>query len=365
MSTTPTLCGRLGDSNMTVQDDPRTLPVLAKLLRDLQLGGHNHTPLQDTSDIPALEPSIRKVHEGFSALYENLPNELPEDQDEAPIEPSEIMVENPDGHKIKVYVFRPKSFGNEPLPAICYIHGGGMTVLDTANKCHFRWCKSLALQGTAVFAIDFRNAWGSNGEHRPFPTGLNDCAAAVRYVAAHKAELGISRVVVQGESGGGNLTLATALKANQEGWIDAIDGVYACVPVTDREARGRSREEKLQAFPSLVECEGYLLNLSGMVEQAAWYTPNESDQKSPLAWPDRATEKDLQGLPPHIISVDELDPLRDEGIAYFRKLAAAGVQATAEVNLGITHGASLIFRQALPEVHRKAIRQIVAFAKRL
>lgn len=356
--------GRLGDPDMTVQEDPRTLPELVKLLKEVKLGGHNHSPLREVADLQELEPTVRAVHEGFSALYDNLPNDLPEDKHEPEVDQTELTVDGVDSNPIKLHVFRPKSSVGKVLPAICYIHGGGMTVLDTANKVHLRWCKSLALQDTVAIAIDFRNAWGHNGKHRPFPAGLNDCAAAVRYVAAHKAELGIGKLVVQGESGGGNLTLATALKANREGWTGDIDGVYACVPAISS-AYGWTEEEKLRSFPSLVECEGYLLNLSGMTEMTAWYAGGEGSLTDTLISPICATEKDMKGLPPHVISIDELDPLKDEGIAYFRKLTKAGVSATAQINLGITHAASLMFRQALPEVHRKAVREIAAFAKSL
>lgn len=356
--------GRLGNPDMTVQDDPRTLPELAKMLKELKLGGRNHTPLRNTTDVSEIEPTIRAMHEGFNGLYESLPNELPEDKNEPEVEQTEISIDGVDGNKIKLYVFRPKDSGKEPLPAILYIHGGGQTVLDTTSKVHMRWCKSLALQGTVAILIDFRNAWGENGEHRPFPAGVNDCAAAVTYIAAHKSELGIRRIVVQGESGGGNLSLVTALKANREGWIDSIDGVYACCPGVSA-AYGWTDEEKLKKYPSLVECDGYLLNLSAMTELGRWYSPTEGGLKDPLQWAGNATEKDMKGLPPHVINVDELDPLRDEGIAYFLKLVAAGVPATAEVSLGTTHGTSLIFRQALPEVNKKAVREIAAFAKSL
>jgi len=87
--------------------------------------------------------------------------------------------------------------------------------------------------------------------------------------------------------------------------------------------------------------------------------------EDPLAWPYFATADDLAGLPPHVITVNELDPLRDEGLAYYRKLLAAGVPAEGRINLGITHGAEMIFRQALPAEHRAAIADIRAFVDRL
>ena len=98
---------------------------------------------------------------------------------------------------------------------------------------------------------------------------------------------------------------------------------------------------------------------------AHYYAPPEADKTNPLAWPYHASTDELKGLPPHILSMDELDPLRDEGMAFHRKLLAAGVKSTSRVNLGITHGSSLLFRQALPDVQEAALRDIVGFVKGL
>ena len=87
----------------------------------------------------------------------------------------------------------------------------------------------LAATGMVVVGVEFRNAGGKLGPH-PFPAGLDDCAAAVRWVHAHRDELGIGALLVSGESGGGNLTLAVTHRARREGWLDAIDGVYAQCP---------------------------------------------------------------------------------------------------------------------------------------
>ena len=87
----------------------------------------------------------------------------------------------------------------------------------------------LAARGMVVVGVEFRNSAGKLGNH-VFPAGLNDCASATRWTAANMDALGVSHIVVSGESGGGNLCLATALKARQEGWIDQIAGVYACCP---------------------------------------------------------------------------------------------------------------------------------------
>lgn len=92
------------------------------------------------------------------------------------------------------------------------------------------------------------------------------------------------------------------------------------------------------------------------------YDPDGSNAENPLCWPYFATPADLEGLPPHVVSVNELDPLRDEGVAYCRALLRAGVPVVGRVNLGITHGADSIFRQAVSETYRATVRDIRAFA---
>ncbi|KAK4501061.1 hypothetical protein PRZ48_006867 [Zasmidium cellare] len=355
-STTYKAPGRIGNPDSDLASDSRLRPDLLAALKQIGLTGNAVVDWMKTPE--EREQHCKASHEGFSGLYEQLPNDLPGDASEPEVDQSEISIPSFDGSKLKLYIYRAK--GSDNVPAVVYIHGGGMTILNTDAKVHLRWLKSLALRGVVAIGVDFRNAWQPDGNHCPFPTGLNDCAEAVKYIHAHKKELGISKIIIQGESGGGNLTLATALKANREGWIDSIAGVYGAVPVTSG-GYGWPVERQLAELPSLVECDGYFLNNKTMDAMGQFYAKQE-DRTNPLAWPYFATEQDLGGLPPHLISVDELDPLRDEGIAYYRKLLAAGVRATAEINLGVVHATSLIFRKAVPDVHEKALERIVAFA---
>jgi acetyl esterase/lipase len=95
------------------------------------------------------------------------------------------------------------------------------------------------------------------------------------------------------------------------------------------------------------------------------YYSGEEEGQNPLAWPYHATVEECVGLPPHMLVMDELDPLRDEGMAYYRKLLAADVEVNAHVNLGIVHGSALMFRRLLPEVHKKAVRDIAVFVNSL
>ena len=155
-----------------------------------------------------------------------------------------------------------------------------------------RWRCALAESGMVVIGVEFRNGGGRLGDH-PFPAGLNDCASAVQWADASRAALGLNTVVVSGESGGGNLALAVALKAKQEGWIASIDGVYAMCPYISG-AYGAPPADLV----SLVENDGYTLDCQMMAAMVRVYDPNGSEANNPLAWPYQVTVSELEGLPP-------------------------------------------------------------------
>jgi len=357
--------GHIGNPDITPRDDPRFNPNLLQQLAaigmDVNLPAHDltsHSPLDQIAKL--MEESSKQI----VGLYEAIDTSLPTDEHEPTVDRTDLTIDGPAGAPpIKIHVFRQASAGDETQPCVVYAHGGGMTILDTINPVHVRWLTSLALAGVTAIAIDFRNAW-TPAQHNPFPAGLNDCAAGVRYIASHKAQLHIGKLIVQGESGGGNLAIATALKAKREGWLAAIDGVYACVPYISN-VWSQPRERLLAELPSLVENDGYLITRQGMACMGAYYTYEDADRTDPLAWPYHASVEELKGLPPHVIHVDELDPLRDEGVAFYRKLSQAGVAVDGRLNLGVTHGASMIFRKALPELNRSVVQSIAAFAKGL
>ncbi len=210
-----------------------------------------------------------------------------------------------------------------------------------------------------VIGVEFRNGGGKEGRY-PFPAGLNDCSSALQWLHDHRGDFGVSNIVVSGESGGGNLTLATTLKAKRDGKLDQIDGVYAQCPYIS----GTWGTPPVE-LTSLFENDGYFIAVDQMSALAKVYDPDGENATNPLAWPLEASGDDLAGLPPHIISVNQLDPLRDEGLAYYRKLADAGVSVASRTVNGTCHAGDCIFRVAMPDVYAATIRDIKGFAESL
>jgi len=204
--------------------------------------------------------------------------------------------------------------------------------------------------------VDFRNAVvpSSVPEVAPFPAGLHDCVSGLKWVIANAGPLGVDpgRVVVAGESGGGNLTLATGLKLKQDGDLGLISGLYAIAPFI----KGRWPAEDC---PSSVENNGILFDVHTN-RATVGYGTEAFDERNPLAWPSFATAADVEGFPPVVISVHECDPLRDEGINFYRLLLAAGVPARCRQVMGVTHAIET-FTTVCPEISRDTARDLAAF----
>ncbi len=266
------------------------------------------------------------------------------------------FVSEPDGNSINLQVIRPEV--EETLACVYYIHGGGMATMSCFDGVYRGWGKLIAANGVAVVMVDFRNCLtpSSAPEVAPFPAGLNDCVSGLHWTATHAAELGIdpARIVVAGESGGGNLTLATGLKLKRDGDLGLITGLYALCPYI-------AGQWPAPGCPSSVENEGILLNLHNN-RGATGYGIEAFNERNPLAWPSFAGLDDVTGFPPTVINVNECDPLRDEGINFYRLLLSAGVPARCRQMMGTMHGTE-IFSIACPDISRDTARDIAAFSR--
>jgi acetyl esterase/lipase len=267
-----------------------------------------------------------------------------------------VVVSAPDGNKVNIRVIRPD--GEDRLPCVYYIHGGAMATLSCDNGNYRAWGRLIAARGVVVAMVDFRNAVvaSSADEVAPFPAGLHDCVSGVRWVAANHAELGVDpdRIVVAGESGGGNLTLATGLRLKQDGDLGLISGLYALCPYI-------AGAWPSPDSPSSTENNGILLDLHNN-RGAMAYGIEQLTARNPLAWPGFATEEDVRHLVPTMISVNECDPLRDEGINFYGLLLRAGVDARCRQVMGTIHGTE-VFPLMCPDISRDTAASIAEFAR--
>ena len=286
--------------------------------------------------------------------------EMMDNEDIAPSAGLEIsdleFTSQPDGNPIKIRFVRPE--GQEKVPCVYYIHGGGMMTFSCFYGNYRAWSKIIAANGVAVAMVDFRNALtpSSAEEVAPFPAGLNDCVSGVRWLHANADQLGIDadRIIVSGESGGGNLTIATGLKLKQDGDLDIISGLYPLCPYI----AGQWPQDDL---PSSIENNGILISLHSN-RGAMAYGMDALEAKNPLAWPLFASEEDVRGLPKTMISVNECDPLRDEGIAFYRLLMQAGVAVRCREVRGTCHAAELLMN-AVPDISGDTAADIARFAR--
>jgi acetyl esterase/lipase len=215
----------------------------------------------------------------------------------------------------------------------------------------------IAARGVAVAMVDFRNSVhaDSTPEIAPFPAGLNDCISGLKWVSANAKTLGIdpARIVVTGESGGGNLALAVGMKLKQDGDLGLIKGIYAMCPFI-------AGEWPLPQNPSSSENEGIFISVQNN-RAAMAYGIDAFKARNPLAWPGFAQHADVAGLPPVVISVNECDPLRDEGIGFYRLLLGAGVPVRCRQVMGTCHGIEIL-PVVCPDIARSTASDIADFA---
>lgn len=264
------------------------------------------------------------------------------------------ITSQPDGNEVILRIISPAS--GAPHPTVYYIHGGGMASGSINDPIYRAWGKVIASKGVAVVMVEFRNSLIPNSyeEVAPFPAGLNDCLSGLRWTHEHAESRGLdpARIVLAGESGGGNLAIAVALSLKASGELDLVKGLYVLCPYLV----GAYPDDR---YPSTVENDGILIgghNNRGIMS----YGIDEYEAKNPLAWPDFATVGDLRGFPPTVVNVNECDPLRDEGIALYRKLLEAGVAARGRVRLGTFHGADLA-TAICPEISHETALDLATF----
>lgn len=237
-----------------------------------------------------------------------------------PLEEVAAIFERHVGH-IRLKVWRGHGAPSEGAPALLYLHGGGWVI--GAPETHEDICRTLAnLAGAVVISPDYRLA-----PDHPFPAAIEDCVTALTYMVAESKSLGIDprRIVVGGDSAGGNLAAVLALMA-PDGDAPTVLGQILIYPVTDQQQTADSYSRYAQDFG---------LTASEMAWFRNHYLPDGIDGWDWRASPLRASS--LAGVAPAFVILAGCDVLSDEGAAYAARLSAES-SATLRSWPGQIHG---------------------------
>jgi acetyl esterase len=304
---------------------------------------------------PVLEPTAQKMVDEIAAaggppLFKMTPDEARgvltrvqagrSDMAPASIEDTTFPV-GPTG-TTRIRIVRPEG-AKGPLPAVMWFHGGGWILGD--RETHARLVREIAnATRAAVVFVDY-----DRSPEAHYPVAIEQAYAATKYIAENGARHGIdgSRLVVAGDSVGGNMVAAVTLLAKERGG-PKIDFQLMYYPVTDASFSQGSYE----TFK-----DGPWLTAQAMRWFWDAYLPDRERRKEITATPLNASVDQLRGLPDAMIIVDENDVLRDEGEAYARKLLAAGVRVTSTRFNAAFHDFVLLNPLAGTQATRAAIKE--------
>ena len=222
---------------------------------------------------------------------------------------------------LPIRLYTPTGAPSPVLPGLIFFHGGGLVAGNLDS--HDGICRSLAnASGFRVIAVDYRLAPESR-----FPAAIADAHAAVCWIAAHAAELGLDpqRLGVAGDSAGATLAAVVCQMSTATPALHLALQLLLC-PILDHGATQGSR----RSFG-----EGYFIDAATLEHDLKHYLPPDADPSDPRISPLHSPE--LRGLPPTCIHTAEFDPLRDEGEAYAQRLKLAGVPTTYRCHSGMIH----------------------------
>ncbi|MFG2890704.1 alpha/beta hydrolase [Streptomyces sp. NPDC048248] len=263
---------------------------------------------------------------------------------EPPKEIFDLDIAGPAG-PLTLRVYRPRSEGDSPLPVLVYFFGGGFVVgsLDTSES----FCRALSsMTPCVVVSVGYRLA----PEH-PFPAAIDDCYAAVKWVAGNASQFGADggRIAVAGDSNGGSLAAAVSLMARDDDGPQISAQVLVYPAMRYGAETDSMRDNKDPMF----------FNAHSVPWFWNHYLADPADGDSPYASPLNAT--DHSGLPATLMLTAEFCPLRDEGEAYAEALSRAKVPVDYHRYADLPHG--FLSMAAVLDTAREALGLIADFLR--
>jgi acetyl esterase len=317
---------------------------------------------QPTSTRPGIDPTLKSLLDAFPLTFKaadgvevareklRLLKPPPEMLPDLRIE--ERTVGYGDLTDVPVRIYWPPIAAHDNLPVVVFYHGGGWCLGDL--ETHEAVARAHAVETEAiVVSVDYRLA----PEH-PFPAGIDDSWAALRWVGEHAAELGgdPNRIAVAGDSAGGNISAVMTQLARDNGgpplvfqllWYPSLTADLSLPSYTENADAPMLDHDVIEAFVS-------------------WYVP-DMDISDPTALPSTlapANATDLSGLPPAFIGTAEHDPVRDDGARYAELLRAAGVPVELSNEPTMAHGYAS-FALVVPAAAEATNRGLAALKKAL
>jgi acetyl esterase/lipase len=261
------------------------------------------------------------------------------------IDAQERWIERPDGSRLRIRVYR--AVGSDAAgPGILWLHGGGY-VLGSPEQDGASYRRIIEATGGTIVAPAYRLA-----PEAPYPAALDDAYTALLWLRDHAAELRVrsDQLGVAGNSAGGGLTAAVTLLARDRGEIAVAFQMPLYPMIDDRCETASARENDAPVWDAVTNRNAWRIYLGALAG---------SRDLPPYAASARAT--DLTGLPPTFTYVGELEPFRDEVVAYVDRLRAAGVPVAFEVYQGCYHGFDVVAPRA--GVSRRALASQAAWLR--
>lgn len=290
---------------------PATAPDMIAVLRAQQLLGSK--PIETLSPLRArLQPSVA---DGAKAVMRRKGMSTAPD----PAVMTQDVAYGPDPMQF-ARIYKPASASGGRLPVVVYYHGGGWVIADV--NVYDATPRSLAKQlGAIVVSVEYRHA-----PEFKFPAQHDDAAQAYRWVLNNAENWGgdTRRIALAGESAGGNLAVATAIKARDNRWQKPVH-VLSVYPIANSSKDLPSKRDSANAKP---------LNASMLDWFGHYWSRGPQDMMDPRI---NLVAADLRGLPPVTIVNAQVDPLRSDGETLADALRSAGVTVEQRTFAGAAH----------------------------